>query len=294
MRNVLLIAGVVLGTLAAAPSASFDAGSVYVQRYGSGSPALVLLPGLTDSGKVWESTVARYAATHTIYVLTMPGFGGRPKVGAPMLDAVVRDIAAFLPKAGKPVLIGHSMGGILAIRLAEEHSDLISGAIAIDGLPVFPGLDKMTPQARESVAAQTGDRIAALSPSQFATNQATQLSYLTKPANVQTAETFSEGADVAATGEYMRELMSADLRPGLANVRVPLLEIGPFDASVDPENPFTPMPTLAAKQTYYQGLLANDPTAKVVMIDGSRHFIMLDQPAALFSAIDAFLASLGS
>jgi pimeloyl-ACP methyl ester carboxylesterase len=224
----------------------------------------------------------------------MPGFGGRPKVGAPMLDAVVRDIAAFLPKAGKPVLIGHSMGGILAIRLAEEHSDLISGAIAIDGLPVFPGLDKMTPQARESVAAQTGDRIAALSPSQFATNQATQLSYLTKPANVQTAETFSEGADVAATGEYMRELMSADLRPGLANVRVPLLEIGPFDASVDPENPFTPMPTLAAKQTYYQGLLANDPTAKVVMIDGSRHFIMLDQPAALFSAIDAFLASLGS
>ncbi len=76
-------------------------------------------------------------------------------------------------------------------------------------------------------------------------------------------------------------MMSADIRPGLANVKVPLLEIGPFDATVDPNNPFTPMPTLAAKQTYYAKLLANDPTAKVEMVDNSRHFIMLDQPAQL-------------
>ena len=56
-----------------------------------------------------------------------------------MLDTVDRDVAAFLPSANKPVIIGHSLGGFLAIRLAEEHSDLISGAVAIDGLPVFAG-----------------------------------------------------------------------------------------------------------------------------------------------------------
>ncbi len=281
-----------LTTLGATPSSSFEAGSVRVDQYGSGSPALVLIPGLTDSSSVWNTTVARYRNAHTIYALTLPGFGARPAVAAPMLDAVDRDIAAFLAHAEKPVLIGHSMGGFLAIRLAEEHSDLIRGAIAIDGLPVFPGLDKMSPQARASVASSAGSKLGRESPADFENAEAQQLSYMTKPANVQTALGFSKGADVAATGTYMQEMMSADLRPDLSKISVPLLEVAPFDATIDPNNPYIPMQTLQQKRAYYQGLLAGDPTAKVLMIDDSRHFVMLDQPEKLFAAIDAFLTAL--
>jgi pimeloyl-ACP methyl ester carboxylesterase len=64
---------------------------VHVDQYGSGSPALLLIPGLTDSGTVWGTTVARYSSTHAIYVLTLPGFGGSAPVGAPMLDRVDSD-----------------------------------------------------------------------------------------------------------------------------------------------------------------------------------------------------------
>jgi pimeloyl-ACP methyl ester carboxylesterase len=283
-----------LATLGATPSASFEAGSVHVDRYGSGAPALVLIPGLTDSGAVWDTTVARYQATHTIYVLTLPGFGGRSPIKAPMLDTVVRDVAAFLPSANKPVLIGHSLGGFLAIRLAEEHSDLIRGAIAIDGLPVFAGLDKMTPERRAGIAEQIASRIGSQTQAEFEQSEAQQISFMTKPSNVQIATSFSKGANIAATGTYMSELMAADLRPDLSKVSVPLLEIGPFDSTLDPNNPFTPMPTLQQKQAYYASLFTNDPTAKVVIIDDSRHFIMLDQPEKLFTAIDAFLAALPS
>ena len=281
-----------LATLGATPSSSFEAGSVHVDQYGSGAPALVLIPGLTDSGAVWDSTVARYQAVHTVYVLTLPGFGGRPAVPAPMLDTVDRDIAAFLPHANEPVLIGHSLGGYLAIRVAEEHSDLIRAAIAIDGLPILPGLDKLTPQTRTAVAAAMGGKIAQSSPAEFESAEKTHLGDLTKPSNVQTALTFSQGANIAASGMYLQEMMSSDIRPGLSKIGVPLLEIAPFDATVDPNNPFTPWPTLQQKQTYYRRLLAGDPTAKVVMIDDSRHFIMLDQPAKLFAAIETFLATL--
>jgi pimeloyl-ACP methyl ester carboxylesterase len=276
----------------AATSTAFDAGSVHVDQYGSGSPALVLIPGLTDSGAVWTTAVARYASTHTIYVLTLPGFGGRTPVAAPMLDTVDRDVAAFLPNAGKPVLVGHSMGGSLAIRLAEEHSDLIRGAIAIDGLPVFAGMDKMTAQERADQAARAGARIARATQAQYDAGERQQVSYMTKPANLETALSFGKGANIGATAEYMQELMSADLRPGLSNVTVPLLEIGPFDASIDPLNPYSPTQSVTEKQAYYQQLLAADPAAKVQMVDDSRHFIMLDQPAGLFAAIDAFLAPL--
>ena len=265
---------------------------MHVDQYGSGAPALVLIPGLTDSGAVWDSTVARYQASHTVYVLTLPGFGGRAAVPAPMLDTVDRDIAAFLPRANKPVLIGHSLGGYLAIRLAEEHGELIRAAIAIDGLPILPGLDKMTPESRAAVAAMIGGKLAQSTPAEFESGEKAQLGYMTKPANVATALTFSQGLNIAATGTYMQEMMSSDIRPALSKINVPLLEIAPFDATVDPNNPFTPWSTLQQKQTYYQSLLAGDPTAKVVMIDDSRHFIMLDQPAKLFAAIDTFLATL--
>ncbi len=294
MLKAVLVAVAFLATVAAAPAptASFAAGSVHVDQYGSGTPALVLIPGLTDSGKVWDSTVARYQGSHAIYVLTLPGFGGQPKVAAPLLDTVVRDIAAFLPRTGKPVVIGHSLGGILAIRLAEEHSDLIAGAVAVDGLPVFAGLDNQTAQARAAIAGQTASRIASLSPEQFAMAQQIQIGYMTKPENVAAATSYSEGADVGATAEYLRESMTSDLRPDLSRITVPLLEIAPFDASIDPRNPFSPQPTLDGKKSYYQKLLAADPKATVVTIDDARHFVMLDQPAAFFAAIDAFLASI--
>ena len=73
---------------------------------------------------------------------------------------------------------------------------------------------------------------------------------------------------------------------------MPLLEIGPFDASIDPLNPYTPMPALPQKQTYYQSLFAGDSSARVVMIDNSRHFVMLDQPVQLYAALDSFLAGI--
>lgn len=277
---------------AATPASSYDAGSVHVDQYGNGTPALVLIPGLTDSAAVWDTTIARYASSHTIYALTLPGFGGRTPIAPPMLDAVDHDIAALLAKAGKPVVIGHSLGGFLAIRLAEEHSDLLAGAIAIDGLPVFAGTDKMSPAARAALAEKVGNGISNASPAQFQQAEKAQLGYMTKAENVATAESFSQGADVKATGTYLAEMMAADLRPELSKVTVPLLEIGPFDASVDPANPFGPMPTIEKKQAYYQSLFAGDPTARVVMVGDSRHFIMLDEPEKLFAAIDAFLAAL--
>jgi len=288
---MILIAAPV-AAVAAAPTSSFEAGSVHVDVYGKDAPSLVLIPGLTDSAVVWNATVERYQSTHAIYVLTLPGFGGRAPIAAPMLDTVAADIGKFLAQANNPVVIGHSLDGYLAIRIAEEHGNLIRGAIAIDGLPVFAGMDRLSPQTRAAIAAQVAAQIKGSSPAEFKAAQRQQISYMTKPANVDAAVTYSQGADQTATATYMQELLAADLRPQLSQIAVPLLEIAPFDATVDPQNPFHPWTTSAQKQAYYASLLVADPTAKVVMIDDSRHFVMLDQPAALHAAVDAFLASL--
>ena len=271
---------------------SFDAGSVHVEQYGNGEPALVLIPGLTDSAAVWQKTIAKFSPTHRIYALTLPGFGGRAPIAAPMLDTVVADIATFLPKAGKPVVIGHSMGGFLAIRLAEEHGDLIRGAIAADGLPVFAGMDTMTAEQRAAATADMRARLAAATPEQFMRGEKNVVAYMTKAQNVDAVAALSQGANPAATATYMQELVRADVRPQLAKITVPLLELAPFDPTLDPYNPSSPIKSAAEKQRYYAGLLAADPTAKVVVIDDSRHFMMYDQPDAFFTAVQNFLAAL--
>ena len=55
-------------------------------------------------------------------------------------------------KIGKPVLVGHSLGGTLSLAFAAEHSELIAGVVAVDGLPVFPGTERHDgrPQSRSA------------------------------------------------------------------------------------------------------------------------------------------------
>jgi hypothetical protein len=86
----------------------------------------------------------------------------------------------------------------------------------------------------------------------------------------------------------MRAALMLDLTPGLAQLAVPLTEIVPFDAEIDPYQGF---PSLEAKRTAYQTWVAHAPRGgTVTMVTPSRHFVMLDQPEEfdrlLFAAIE--------
>lgn len=278
----------------AAP-AGFDLNSIHVDKYGSGEasqPVLILIPGLTNSAAVWGPTIHRFSPSHTVYALTLAGFGGRLPVSAPMLDKVDADIVALIAKEhlNKPILIGHSMGGHVAIRIATEHSELLRGVIAVDGLPVFPGFDNMSPDQRAAAASKTAAQIGTVTtPDQFMFVERTYIvPNMTLAKNVDTVTQFSTGADPKATAEYLKELLSTDLRPQLAKITVPVLELAPYDATLD-KNPPAAFATATAKQTYYENLLKNDKTASVQIVQESRHFIMFDQPDAFYVDVQNFI-----
>jgi len=295
-----LVAFIAWGTAAYAdvPSGSFDVGSIHVDKYAAvnaGGSALILIPGATNNASVWDATIQRFAPSHAIYALTLAGFGGRPAVTAPMLDKATADIAALIEKEhiDKPVVIGHSLGGHLALRLAAEHGAMLRAAVAVDGLPVYPGYEAMTAEQRSAAAVKTAAQISSAATSEQLTSllRAYIIPYMTLPKNVDTVVKLSAGADVAATAQYMRELLSDDSRPQLSRIGVPVLEIAPYDSALD-GNPPLSFATAAAKQTYYEALLKNDKTATVKMIEGSRHYVMYDQPDAFYATLDAFLATL--
>jgi pimeloyl-ACP methyl ester carboxylesterase len=105
---------------------------------------------------------------------------------------------------------------------------------------------------------------------------------ITDPKNVEAATAWSTVSDPAATGEAVYELMSTDLRETVAAIKTPVLLIGAAGFAKD---------ETARRQTAtaYEAQVAKVPHHKVVLAGQARHFIMLDDPAFLFSTMDAFL-----
>jgi esterase len=106
-------------------------------RMGEGSP-VVLLHGLFGAASNWGRIQRRLAGQHDVLALDMRNHGSSPH-GAPMdyatmADDVVETLAAAgVPKFG---LLGHSMGGKIAMRLALAHPDRVSRLLLADIAPV--------------------------------------------------------------------------------------------------------------------------------------------------------------
>ena len=282
-------------TLPAAPvpDRSFDAGSLGVQRFGHGDP-VVLIPGLGSGPWEWSETIRHLAPSHTVYAVTLPGFDGRPAATAPLFARASADFWTLLAKEhiARPVVIGHSLGGTFAILLGEQHPERLRAIVAVEGLPIFPGLERVTPEQRAAAAEQAAGAMAnAKTHEQFVDSEKKYMHTaggVLDPDLADQAGELEAKSDPAAVAQWLREDLNSDLRPDLAKVTVPLLELAPYNA---PDLAGAPVSyTEDQKVQYYRALLGGAPKLQVISISPARHFLMLDQPARFVAAVDAFLS----
>jgi len=270
----------------------FEIGGMLVERHGSGGRPLILVPGLATGGWVWQETVRAFSKEHAVYVVTLPGFDGRPAVAGDPFDAArsaLKELVATR-KLVKPVIIGHSLGGTLAIALAEDLGDRIGGAVAIDGLAVMPRTEGMPPDQRAAMADNMRQRMASLSPQAFASQQRQYMRTIgvIDMGKADDLARLTARSDPAAVAAYMGAVLAQDLRPGLGAIRAPLLMIVP---TYGPDNAAMGVSGLE-KVAYYRELMTGTPKLDVTTIDNARHFAMLDQPAAVNDALRTFLKTL--
>jgi pimeloyl-ACP methyl ester carboxylesterase len=110
-----------------------------VAERGSG-PSLLLLHGLFMDHTTWDRVGDLLAETHRVVAPDLPGFGQSEKPPesrfpygiSAFTDAVV-DLYAGL-ELGRTILIGHALGGAVAITLAARHPELISRLVLVDPL----------------------------------------------------------------------------------------------------------------------------------------------------------------
>jgi pimeloyl-ACP methyl ester carboxylesterase len=117
---------------------------------------LLLLHGYAGSARWWERNLQPLAEAHTVYALDLPGFGAARMSGPYTFKRVVSLLATWMDanRIGPASLVGHSMGGQVAMLLAAEHPDRIQSMILLApaGLPFSGNLIWIGRQAFRSRA----------------------------------------------------------------------------------------------------------------------------------------------
>jgi len=272
-------------------------GVMRVERYGSGSPAIVFVPGLACGSWVWSGAVTRFAAKHTVYVVTLPGNDGLPASTTPTLDAADASLLSLVTKEklDRPIIVGHSLGGFLALRFGTEHANLVRGIVSVDGTPVFPTLAQSTPDDRAKAGAAFAAAISAQPAEQYQASQVKVIATMvTADADVTKVAALTAKSDQKAVAAYADELYSADLRPELPKLTAPTLELAPVPTKPAPyEGPDAANASMADRETgyraFYASLFPGAPNLTIEMVPNSKHFIMVDQPQTLYDDIAAFV-----
>jgi N-formylmaleamate deformylase len=263
---------------------AFQPKSFSVTVSGAGRP-VIFIPGLTCDGSIWDGTVAHLGGRVQAHVLSLAGFAGRPAIDAPLLPTARDEIIAYI-KANRldhPLLVGHSLGGFLTFWIAETAPELLGGGVAVDGASYVSAL--VDPNVAPATAKAQADRFVkgfeAMSPEVFSQNISQFLgTMMSKPDDVARIGPLAAKSDPKTTLDAMKLMFTTDLRPDLGKVTVPIVEIA-ADGLYQ-----TPRERLEA--TWHAQIDAI-PRHELVIIEKSKHFVMLDQPEAFYAALDKII-----
>jgi pimeloyl-ACP methyl ester carboxylesterase len=272
-------------TITAAPTRF----SVVIEGAARGTaPDVLLIPGLASSRDVYAAEAKLLTATYRLHLLQVAGFAGEPagpNATGPIFAPVVEQLHQYLVYNHlQPIpVIGHSMGGLLALMLAQSHPEDVSKLLIIDTLP-FYGLVFNPAATVETVHPQAQtmhDQFIAIPNDQFAASAPSYTDRLVKdPEGQRQVSASSISSDRTVFANAMLEDLGTDLRPQLATIKTPMTLLYPYETAEGPADQVTAL---------YTNAYAAMPNIHLIRIDDSRHFIMYDQPAAFDKAVQAFL-----
>lgn len=281
-----------LAASAAAQAETFR--GIDVQRAGKG-PAMIFIPGLNSSSATFTDTCTQFKAQYTCILLTLPGFAGQPprkEVDAgflvPMRDAILAYIAE--QKLEQPVLVGHSLGGALALMIAEKAPAVPKALVIVDSLPFFSAIQN--PQATSASAMPMAENMKKQmleQPLEQYRQTAAQMAVMgmsNQPARHATLKEWSQKSDRATTTQAMFELMTTDLRERVGAVKTPTLVLGAWAAYKSFGS------SKESTKAIYVGQYQKLKGVKIEMSDSAYHFISWDDPKWLSAQVRSFLKTL--
>ncbi len=245
---------------------------VYAAAGAETAPPIVFVHGWVSSHKFWRETIPAFAPRYRCVAPDLVGFGlsGKPRRDY-SIEAYARWLEGFLDALGlgRVVLVGHSMGGTIALLFALERPARV-GRLALVN-PVVRGPGAFSLRSRLLTVPVLRSLLFALAHVRFARRWVAR--------GVSVASRFGEdlvddlvGGTYASTLDSLRSLKRIDLVPRLGALSVPTLAVGTDgDRVVDPRQ--------------YELV----PAARRVLIPQTGHIPMLERPGEFNGILNAFL-----
>jgi pimeloyl-ACP methyl ester carboxylesterase len=263
-----------------------------VEIIGEGRPVL-MIPGLNSGADTWRETCkALQAERIQCHLVQLPGFAGLPaaeSAGESFLPAMRDRLLAYIDaKNIKPAVVGHSLGGVLALQMSIGKPDALGPLVIVDSLPYMAAATNpaATPEAMRPMADAMRAQMRASDDATYAQGAEAAIRNMTHdPARTEQLKAWGRQSDRRATTQAMYEMMVTDLRPQLGEVESPTLVLGAWAAY----EPFgaTKESTANIFRTQFAGLEG----VRVEMSEGGYHFLMWDDPQWVQSNIREFLAA---
>jgi pimeloyl-ACP methyl ester carboxylesterase len=204
-----------------------------VAKTGTGKQAIIFIPGFASSGDVWNETRANFEKEFTCYTFTMAGFAGVKQQPNASFKNWETEIVNYIKanKIEKPIIVGHSMGGGLALAIASDYPELISKIVVVDALPCLAALRDPSFKSKENNdCSSMVNQIGAMSEDEFLQMQKRNMAMLlAEPSKQDEVISWSMKSDRKTFSEMYCDFSNTDLRDKIAAIKCPsliLLEFG--------------------------------------------------------------------
>jgi pimeloyl-ACP methyl ester carboxylesterase len=242
------------------------------EREGRGEREIVLLHGLGSSASVWDGVVPHLERAYRVWAYELPGHGRTPPLHRLTLETATADLERFLEANDivYPVLVGHAMGGVIALQYALENPKSVRRLVIIDAAPMqLATLEErnwVVDQLVHNYDAFVADRFSNMSPRPDVTSRIVDQALRT---------------DQSSFSSLLTSSFTFDFRLQLARQPIPIFVIG--------SEMFLPEPDRVGEQLDRLGFGAAQ-TISFKRMEATGHFVMLEQPDYTASLIGVFAA----
>ena len=273
--------------LAAVPAA-FQSDRIIVETRGEG-PDVILIPGLASTSAVWTRTASALEGRYRVHLVTVRGFGeaapggnAEGLVGGP----AALEIRRYIAERGlvRPAVIGHSMGGQIALRVAADAGPRVGRVMVVDASPFFPSLISAGATAGdvEPLARLAYQGVMLFGDEALKAHAASLGADLDGAADSLFGALGWQGGDRRTLAQGLYEVMTVDLRARLPAITAPVTVV--YGWSADGRSPRSQIDGLF--RAGYRSLRA---PAAFERIEGAEHMVMIDQPRRFQAAVERFL-----
>lgn len=272
--TALLFSAMCLNVFAQTKSYPFE-----VVKTGKGKQTIIFIPGFASSGDVWNETKANFEKDFTCYTLTMSGFAGVKPQPNPSFENWKNEIANYIKtnKIEKPIVVGHSMGGGLALAIAADYPELIEKIVVVDALPCLSALMDPSFKSKENNDCSVMiNQMMSMTDIQFYDMQKqTMPRLLENTSKLEMVVDWSVKSDRKTFAEMYCDFSNTDLREKIAAIKCPsLILLESYFVNLKP-----------AIEAQYKNLKA----ANLQYANKGLHFIMYDDTAWYLEQVNNFI-----